>query len=194
MKTWFPKQWKRLAFVHICSTAVAMVLWLPSAASAPQPGGIPVPVQPAASEKTLTQSADLIVEGYLADEQQTYPSGREISGKRIVHYVQRIRVHAVWKGSAESTVNLLTSGVEPLPDAADPLNKTYTGPLESGDYVFFLRKAGATDYYTLNGLWQGLYPVHNGKSVALLANGGFAAFDQLSLPQFRGKVKSLSRP
>jgi hypothetical protein len=151
-------------------------------------------VQPAASEKALTQNADLIVEGHLEDGQENYPTGREISGRRIVHYVQRIRVQAVWKGSATSPIKLLTSGVEPLPDAANPLNKTYTGPLEPGDYVFFLRKAGGTDYYTLHGIWQGLYPVYDGKSVALLANGGFSAFDQLGLPQFQGKVQSLSQP
>ncbi len=192
MKKGFLQPWKRLS-VHI--SIAAALLGVPSpAAAAPQPGGIPVPVQPAVSEKALAQSADLIVEGHLEDGQENYPTGQEISGRRIVHYVQRIRVHAVWKGSAASPVKLLTSGVEPLPDAADPLNKTYTGPLEAGDYVFFLRKAGGTDYYTLNGLWQGLYPVYNGKSVALLANGGFSAFDQLSLPQFQGKVKTLSQP
>ena len=192
MKMRFLQPWKRLS-VHI---TIAAAIWaVPSpAAAVPQPGGIPVPVQPASSEKALTQSADLIVEGHLEDGQENYPTGREISGKRIVHYVQRIRVQAVWKGSVASPIKLLTSGVEPLPDAANPLNKTYTGPLEAGDYIFFLRKAGGTDYYTLNGLWQGLYPVYNGKSVALLANGGFAAFDQLSLPQFQGKVKSLSLP
>ncbi len=192
MKKRFLQPWKRLS-VHI--TIAAAIGAVPSpAAAVPQPGGIPVPVQPAASEKALTQSADLIVEGHLEDGQENYPTGREISGKRIVHYVQRIRVQAVWKGSAASPIKLLTSGVEPLPDAANPLNKTYTGPLETGDYIFFLRKAGGTDYYTLNGIWQGLYPVYNGKSVALLANGGFAAFDQLSLPQFHDKVKSLSQP
>ncbi len=192
MKMRFLQPWKRLS-VHI--TKAAAIWAVPSpAAAVPQPGGIPVPVQPASSEKALTQSADLIVEGHLEDGQENYPTGREISGKRIVHYVQRIRVQAVWKGSVASPIKLLTSGVEPLPDAANPLNKTYTGPLEAGDYIFFLRKAGGTDYYTLNGLWQGLYPVYNGKSVALLANGGFAAFDQLSLPQFQGKVKSLSLP
>lgn len=192
MKKRFLQPWKRLS-VHI--TIAAAILAVPSlAAAVPQPGGIPVPVQPVASEKALTQSADLIVEGHLEDGQENYPTDREISGKRIVHYVQRIRVQAILKGSASSPIKLLTSGVEPLPDAANPLNKTYTGPLEAGDYIFFLRKAGGTDYYTLNGLWQGLYPVYNGKSVALLANGGFAAFDQLSLPQFQGKVKSLSQP
>lgn len=182
----------RLAFIHMAAAAAVLTVWPPSAAAAPQPADIPVPVQTLASERALTQSADLIVEGHLEASQQSYPTGREISGRKIVHYVQQIRVKSVWKGSASSPVKLLTSGVEPLPDAADPLNKTYTGPLESGDYVFFLRKAGATEYYTLAGLWQGLYPVYDGKSVSLLANGGFSAFDQLTLPQFRSKVISLS--
>ncbi len=192
MKKRLLQPWKRFS-VHM-SIAAAILAMPPPAAAAPQPGGIPVPVKPAASEKALTQSADLIVKGHLEDGQENYPTGREISGRRIVHYVQRIRVQAVWKGSAASPIKLLTSGVEPLPDAANPLNKTYTGPLETGDYVFFLRKAGGTDYYTLSGIWQGLYPVYNGTSVALLANGGFAAFDQLNLPQFQGKVKNLSEP
>jgi hypothetical protein len=192
MKNRLIQPWKRLS-VHISIAAAILAVPAPAAA-APQPGGIPVPVQPAASEKSLAQSADLIVEGHLENGQENYPTGREVSGRRIVHYVQRIRVQAVWKGSAASPIKLLTSGVEPLPDAANPLNKTYTGPLEPGDYVFFLRKAGGTDYYTLNGIWQGLYPVYNGKSIALLANGGFAAFDQLRLPQFQVKVKNLSAP
>lgn len=192
MKKKILQPWKRLS-VHI---SLAAAIWaVPSpAAAVPQPGGIPVPVQQSSSEKALTQSADLIVMGQLEEGQDRFPTGREISGRRIVHYVQRIRVQAVWKGSAASPIKLLTSGVEPLPDAADPLNKTYTGPLESGDYVFFLHRAGESDYYTLDALWQGLYPVYNGHSVALLANGGFAAFDQLSLPQFHSKVKSLSQP
>lgn len=130
----------------------------------------------------------------MEDNQQTFPTGREVSGKKIVHYVQRIRVSAVWKGTASSPVELLTSGVEPLPEAANPLNKIYTGPLESGDYVFFLRKTGAPGYYTLSGLWQGLYPIYDGKSVSLLANGGFAVFDRLTLLQFRAKVVSLTSP
>ncbi|MNC22060.1 hypothetical protein D3C75_700500 [compost metagenome] len=171
-----------------------MALCQPAAAAAPQPGAIPVPAETVATGKALAQQSDLIVEGHLEGAQQAYPTGRDISGRKIVHYVQRIRVISAWKGSASSPVELLTSGVEPLPDADNPLNKTYTGPLVSGDYVFFLRKAGGTDFYTLNGLWQGLYPVFEGKSTALLANGGFAAFDQLSMTQFRSKVMSLAQP
>lgn len=184
---WYAAQLLLLAASIVVTAAVP-------AAAAPDPAQIPVPTQTVPSEQALVHSADLIVEGRLEDGQNAYPTGGQISGRKIVHYLQTIRVNKVWKGSAAAQAELLTSGVEPLPDAADPLNKTFTGPLESGEYVFFLKRTGESGYYTLAGLWQGLVPIHEGKSISLLANGGFAAFDQLTLQQLHAKIQSLAAP
>lgn len=158
---------------------------------APQdPAQTPVNREAVSSEQNLVLQSDLIVQGRLEESSQAYPTGATVEERKILHYVQQLRVEETWKGTGLASVNLLTSGVDPLPDADNPLNKSYTGPLTAGEYVFFLRKSG--DYYTLTGLWQGLYPLFQGKSVALLANGGFASFDQLPVHRFRLKVLSLA--
>lgn len=159
---------------------------------APSPAQIPVPQTGVSSEQQLKAQSDLVVIGKIRDDgTASYPTGESAGGLKIVHYVQTIHVEDTWKGPASRTVRLLTSGVEPLPDADNPLNKRYTGPLAGGEYVCFLKKSPGTDYYTLTGIWQGLYPMLGGKSNALLANGGFAAFDQLSSASFKNKVTSM---
>jgi hypothetical protein len=166
------------------------MLMLPPASAAPtDPGKIPVNTAPAGSDQALVTSSDLIVRGRLDESSSSYPTGRSEGTRKVLHYVQQLRVEETWKGAApQSVISLLTSGVEPLPDASDPLNKTYTGPLAGGEYVCFLKKTQPAGYYTLTGLWQGLYPLYGGKSVALLANGGFPSFDQLSIRTFKSKV------
>ncbi|MDF2925015.1 MAG: hypothetical protein K0R57_3929 [Paenibacillaceae bacterium] len=156
------------------------------------PAALPVPQAGVASDRQLVSQSDIIVLGQIPEASSSYPTGRREGGRTVVHYVQQIKVSQTWKGSARAGVRLLTSGVEPLPDAADPLNKRYTGPLAGGEYVCFLKKVPGADYYTLTGLWQGLYPVFEGRTNALLANGGFASFDQLPVDKLKAKVKSLA--
>lgn len=158
------------------------------------PGQTSVNQQSVPSDKRLAQDSDLIIHGMLTEGQQSYPTSASVGNRRVVHYLQQIKVLDTWKGASRRAVSLLTSGVEPLPDGPDPLNSLYTGPITEGEYVFFLRRAPQSDYYTLTGLWQGLYPVMNGKSVALLASGGFSSFDQLPISRFKLRVLALVAP
>lgn len=166
----------------------------PSPAAPADPARIPVNLAQVPGPEELVRSSDLILHGYLAGRTQSHPTGELIAGRQVVHYVQHLTVKEAWKGSpAGGPVPLLTSGVEPLPAASDPLNRTYTGPLEEGEYVCFLRRAGSSGMYSLTGIWQGLYPVFEGKSIALLDNGGFPSFDGLALPEMKSKVLRMAR-
>lgn len=155
------------------------------------PARIPVDTSSVATWEELVSRSDLVVHGRLGEREQAYPTGKREGRFRVFHYVQHIAVTEVWKGAGgtgREGINLLTSGCEPLPEPSNPLNKRYTGPLEGGEYVFFLKKTAEDGYYTLTGIWQGLYPVQEGKAVALLHNGGFDAFDGMPLRAFKSKV------
>jgi hypothetical protein len=180
-------QWGALFYTALIMMGFTYVP--PQTGSPATPDKITVDRGPVSSPEQLVRSSDLIVHGQLSESVRSFPTGLHEGSRRVFHYVQTVRITELWKGSAAgNTVSLLTSGVEPLPDASDPLNRTYTGPLESGEYVFFLHRAGNTRYYTLTGIWQGLYPVYGGSSIALLHNGGFAAFDRLPLASMKAKI------
>ena len=94
------------------------------------------------------------------------------------------------KGRAPAIIRLVTSGVDPLPDPSDPLNRIYPGPLAEGDYIYFLKPIKDSDLYNLVGVWQGVYPVSNGKTIALEGEG-YPQFHQLSLTVMKKKIKKL---
>ncbi|SDC54000.1 hypothetical protein SAMN02799630_00064 [Paenibacillus sp. UNCCL117] len=142
--------------------------------------------------EALARQADLIVFGHLQSQVSAYPAGARIGAGELYHYVQTIVVRTVLRGggaSAPSAVKLVTDGIEPLPPASDPLNLTYTGPLAEGEYVFFLRRIPGTDLYALLNGWQALYPVLDGKLIALKQNG-FAAYNDLTISGLQQKLRS----
>lgn len=144
------------------------------------------------SERDLVRKADLIAEVSSNGPGTRYPTADKAGKRRIVNYVQKMGVRSVLKGTPVSSTRVLTSGVEPLPDAQDPLNRIYTGPLAEGDYVLFLQKVAGTDLYSLVGLWQGVYPVEGGRTISL-ASSGFSSFGNLTIPGLREKIRALSR-
>lgn len=184
MRNWF----------HLLSIVVLMMLMSthPSLGSA-QPhrneiARLQIDSTPAANAKQLADRSTLIVEVHADRSFRSYPTANRIAARRIVNYVQNMRVKQVFKGSPSQRIRLLTRGLEPLPDASDILNDRYTGPLAEGDYVLFLHKVAGTDLYSLTGLWQGVYPVFEGKTVAL-NKAGFAEYQDLSLGQLKERLK-----
>lgn len=149
-------------------------------------------------DKTLTSTArqlaeksTLIVYVWADSVYQNYPTSQRIGNARLVNYVQTLQVKEVVKGQATRVTRLLTTGVEPLPDAEDPLNDRYPGPLAEGSYVCFLQRVKGSDLYSLTGIWQGVYPVHDGKTIKL-NRFGYTEFDQRTIAQLKQQINQWS--
>ncbi|WP_166241520.1 hypothetical protein [Paenibacillus turpanensis] len=177
---------------------IRFLLLLTLLAPAPETAFLPAPlgeqlIQPEtyASANQLNQAADLVVLGQFTEEMETYPTSRTTPSGRLVNFVQTFQVKRVFKGSpAASTLRVMTTGVEPLPPAADTINIEYPGPLEPGTYVCFLRKLEFGNYYRINGGFQGFYPVMDGKLIAL-EQGGFSLFSGITIDQFKNKISQM---
>lgn len=153
-------------------------------------GHLHVPITSVQNAKELVQQSDFIVIGWMDSAHKSYPTGRSIPQGKIVNYTQTLHVKKVFKGASPRLLTVLSIGVEPLPDTSSSLNLTYTGPLGEGNYLVFLRKVKGSSLHSLTGLWQGVYPLYQGKTIAL-QGVGFADFNQLSLEEIEQKLKSL---
>lgn len=166
---------KRIAYLFIAGCILFILPVFPVAAQ-PNLSKLRLTHLKVASYQELIRSADLIVFGRIGSRTASYPTGVSLGSGQLVNYVQPLRVLQTLKDPhAPSSIPVLTDGVEPLPKPSDPLNLTYTGPLAQGEYVFFLQKVPGTNIYSLIGQWQGIYPVQDGKLVAL-HEGGFQHF------------------
>ncbi len=148
-------------------------------------------------DKTVVQNAQqlvkrshLVVYGWSDTAYDEYPTPIKEGNGRIVNFVQKYHVKQVLKGKAPILVNLLSEGVEPLPDKSSPLNNRYPGPLAEGDYICFLQQIPGTNLYSLVGLWQGVYPIYEGKTVAL-GEFSFPQFQNLTIASMKQKIKEL---
>lgn len=141
-----------------------------------------------ANAHQLAQRSTLIVSAWANSSFHSYPTDKKVGTYRVVHYIQTLQVNEVLKGASPKLIRLITTGVEPLPDAKDPLNDKYPGPLAEGNYVFFLHQIKGTDYYSLTGLWQGVYPLADGKTMAL-GKAGFAEYNGLDVEQMKRLVR-----
>ncbi|WP_126425272.1 hypothetical protein [Brevibacillus marinus] len=155
-------------------------------------GKLVIDQTPAPNIRELVNRANLIVVGWPDVAHETYPTGRRVGEYRLVNYVQRMHIKRVLKGTSPQLLQLLTTGAEPLPAPPDPLNRQYSGPLAEGDYICFLRQVAGTPYYSLVGIWQGVYPIINGRTVALEGTG-YPALNQLTVEQFAQQIDSLTR-
>jgi hypothetical protein len=162
------------------------------AAAQPDVSRLSVDATPARDWQDLVKRCDLIVFGWTDRAHQSFPTRERVPNGRVVNYVQLIHAKKVIRGAAtRRLIHLLSTGVEPLPEASSPLNLRYPGPLAEGEYVLFLRKVKRTDLYSIVGLWQGVYPVHQGKTIAL-QGVGFQDLNDLTILQMEQKVKSVS--
>ncbi|WJQ79040.1 hypothetical protein [Brevibacillus brevis] len=140
----------------------------------------------------LVKKCDLIVIGRVDRTHRAYPTGRTLPQGKIVNYTQRLQVKKAVKGTASRLLTVVSTGVEPLPDASSPLNLQYPGPLAEGNYLLFLRKVSGSQMYSTAGLWQGIYPIYQGKTIAL-SNLGFTELNQLSQEEAIRKITAISR-
>ncbi|MFG0216369.1 hypothetical protein ACFU8X_25180 [Brevibacillus porteri] len=143
------------------------------------------------SLEELARKSDLIVIAWVDSAHRAYPTGRSIPQGKIVNYTQSLQVKTAIKGSLSRLLTVVSTGVEPLPDASSPLNFQYPGPLSEGNYLLFLRKVSSSQLYSTAGLWQGVYPIYQGKTIAL-ANVGFSELNQLSQEEVIRKIKAIS--
>lgn len=149
---------------------------------------------PAKNVSDLIKRCDLIAYGWIDSAYQSVPTRKVVRQGKVVNYVQKFQIKRLFKGTSTRSVKLLSTGVEPLPDAEDPINKTYPGPLGEGNYLLFLRAVKGTDLYSITGIWQGVYPLHDGRTIALQGTG-FAELNGLTLDQIAKEIGSLqNRP
>jgi hypothetical protein len=156
-------------------------------------GSLRVDTTPTKDERELYDRSTLIVFGWTDSAHREYRTGERVPSGELYNFVQKIHVKRALKGTSSQFLNLLTTGIEPLPDANDPLNNRYPGPLAEGEYVCFLKPVSGTDLYTIIGVWQGVYPLIDGKTVAI-KGAGYTAFDQLTIQQLATKLKAMLKP
>jgi len=157
-------------------------------------GSIQVDTSPTQHERDLVERSSLIVFGWADSAQDKHPTGKQVPSGALVNFVQNFHVERSFKGSTPKLLQLLTCGIEPLPDPRDPLNNRYPGPLAEGNYIIFLKKVTGNDLYTIVGVWQGVYPFIDGKTIALKGSG-YPSLEHLSLDQFSKKIDTyMKRP
>ncbi|WNC12205.1 hypothetical protein [Brevibacillus brevis] len=162
------------------------------AAAARDIGSIRVDPTLARSWQELVKRSDWIVAVKADASYRAFATGRSIREGKLVNYVQTLQVTQTIKGAPSASIKMVSTGVDPLPDARSPLNQIYPGPLAEGSYLLFLHRVQGTDLSSTVGLWQGVYPLHLGKTVAL-QGAGFAELNQLTVDELAAKVKAVSR-
>ncbi|MFC7392675.1 hypothetical protein [Scopulibacillus cellulosilyticus] len=140
------------------------------------------------TSQDLIASSDLIILAEIQGVSYQFNTGRHTDIGKFINYVQPLSVKTVYKGSEQHDVHLLTTGIYPLPKPENPLNNLYPGAIENGTYLTFLKKIPGTPYYQLNGGWQGLYPLINGRTFAL--SGGFTRFNDLAPKDINHIIKT----
>ncbi|GIO08826.1 hypothetical protein J31TS6_48540 [Brevibacillus reuszeri] len=157
--------------------------------AAPAIGDLEVDATTASSWQELAKRSELIVIAWADSAGHSYPTRHTVDQGKLVNYTQTLQIKKVLKGAPPRLLNVVSTGVEPMPDASSPLNFKYPGPLGEGNYVLFLQPVKGTSYYSITGLWQGVYPLYQGRTIAL-EGVGFAELNQLSLAELELKLKS----
>jgi hypothetical protein len=162
---------------------------LTPASAVTDPSRLQVDETPAASLGVLVQRSEIVAIGWIGERVQSHPTGRSIREGRIVNYTQAFHVRKAIKGQPPSSIRLLSTGVDPLPGRESPLNQKYPGPLSEGNYLLFLQKVKGSNLYSVTGLWQGVYPLLDGKTIAL--ESGFRELHQLTPEQVEQTLKRI---
>lgn len=181
-------------YLRLFLTLVILCTFSTPASAEPDLSTLHVDRTPAKNVSELIKHGDLIAFGWIDSAYQSAPTRKIVRQGKVVNYVQKFQINRSFKGSSARSVKLLSTGIEPLPDADDPINLTYPGPLAEGNYLLFLRAVKGTDMYSITGIWQGIYPMPEGRTIAL-QGVGFAELNGLTLDQIGQKLGSLrSRP
>ncbi|MGG1661082.1 hypothetical protein [Brevibacillus sp. NRS-1366] len=158
--------------------------------AAPAIGDLEIDATTTTNWQELVKRSELIVVAWADSAQHSYLTRHTIDEAKLVNYTQTLQVKKVLKGSPPRLLNVVSTGVEPMPDASSPLNYKYPGPLGEGNYVLFLQPVKGTSYYSITGLWQGVYPLYQGRTIAL-EGVGFPELNQLSLSELEQKIQSV---
>lgn len=159
---------------------------LPSA-HALDPRHDPINFKAAQSVTSLVHQSDVIALGTLDVPIHAYPLGIKADTGGLVNYMQFATLKRIWKGQPPAKLIVLTTGVNPLPEAKSPLNLKYPGALSEGDYVLFLKHVPGTPYYQFTSGMQSVYPLVSGRTISL-KDAGFQSLDQLTLHQLGSKL------
>lgn len=173
---------------------VLIVLLLAAVPASAQPGiaNLRVDTTPVKDVRELVRQSTLIVVGTTDATYRSYPTSRRVAAGRLVNFVQMVKIERFLKGSGSRTVKLLSTGVQPLPPPPDPINLIYPGPLGEGRYVLFLRALPGTDVKSAVGIWQGVYPLIQGRTIAL-RGAGFAELHNLTVAELERKLRAAGR-
>jgi hypothetical protein len=148
---------------------------------------------PVASVRALVKDAVIIAYGWFDSASQIVPTGTVVASGELTNYVQSFHVKKLMKGQAGKMIKVLSTGIEPLPQPKDPLNKVYPGPTAEGNYICFFRLVpGTNQLYSIIGGWQGVYPVVNGKTISL-ESSGFPIFNNLTVAEMELKIRENMR-
>ncbi|WP_421617797.1 hypothetical protein ACAF76_010065 [Brevibacillus sp. TJ4] len=177
-----------LSVLFLLSCIVTVMLAIPGHAVT-DPARVQIDSTSAASLRGLIQRSDAIAIGTIGSQIRSYPTGRTIREGKIVNYTQSFHIRTLIKGRIGSSVTLISTGIDPLPGRESPLNQTYPGPLTGGDYLLFLQNVKGTDFYSITGLWQGVYPIVEGRTVTLEV--GFRELHHLSPRQAEQKLRDI---
>ncbi|MFC4617758.1 hypothetical protein ACFO4N_03340 [Camelliibacillus cellulosilyticus] len=139
--------------------------------------------QPVPLLSTLIRTSDAILYGSVGSVIQEYHTGKRVRNGELVNTLQKIQVLQSFKGRATRPIELITTGVEPMPRPSDPLNQRFPGALAEGQYIFFLKKIPGSSLYQLNGGPQGFYPLINGRTISLYGTG-FQTLNQRTVAEF----------
>jgi hypothetical protein len=137
--------------------------------------------------KQLTQTSTLVVYGRFDTVHDSKTLRKRVDGHKLVNYEQNFHVLKYIKGAGPLVIEVLSTGIEPMLDADSPWNEVYPGPMSEGRYVCFLVRIDAA-HYAVNGRWQGAYPIHDGKTIAL-DGAGFPELGSLTIPQLEAKIR-----
>ncbi|QDX91220.1 hypothetical protein EEL31_14740 [Brevibacillus laterosporus] len=143
------------------------------------------------SVKELTSLSQAIIYATPLENVNEQATDRSVQGRKVVKYIQTFQVKTAVKGSVAKQVKIVFYGLEPKPEARDPLNLQYPGALGDGEYFLFLKKIDSNNFTTVD-IWQGIYPVFEGRTVAL-EGYGIAELNGLTPNQMIDKVKQVTR-
>lgn len=145
--------------------------------------------QKADSLQRLKEQSEVITKGQLGPAVHTFHLEKKRDSYQFINKTQFITIEKVWKGKPSKKIELLMTGLTPLPAAKSPLNLKYPGELAEGEYIFFLKHVPDTPFYQLTTGMQSLYPVIFGHTIALKDPSGFQSLDHLTISQFAHKIK-----
>jgi hypothetical protein len=148
-----------------------------------------VSTQPTKNVKELVQNSSFIIYGWFDSADEEHQTKKKVDNGELVNFVQTLQVKRSIKGRPPQFIRVISTGIEPLPDPSDPMNKIYPGPMAEGEYVCFLRSIPGTDVYYIVGGWQGVYPVYEGKMVSF-EEVGYPQFEGLTIQELETKIKA----